>query len=246
MADEQPPPVEPTRPVEPMPWDRLGGFCEDLFTVTQSVARRNLDLWSSMSQNLRKEEYVADDMTTDMARAMSSALANVQDAWDLLIRFPERERVAATAPTAFLLFTQEGGGGAWRCEDSVWMRLPTATVENYPSRALVELTGSDQDAADALKACLATELGPSRQAYRLYVTDLKAHGAAFKRGVYSGSVYLRRPPCLIANLRIVVDGGGVPQPQAQAEPPAATKSAAPTTPSDSDAGPAGSPTPPDS
>ncbi len=200
MADE------PDPPPEPMPFDRLGSFCEDLFTVTRGMATRNMELWTGMSQNLREEKYTADNASTDAAKAMSAGLANFQDAMDLLIRFPERERVAATAPTAFLLFTKvvTGSTRQWSCDDSVWMRLPSSNVEKYPSHPVIELTGPDNDVAVALKACLGTELGKSRQAYHLHVVDLPKHRKRLRAGVYSGSVYLDRPPTLIANLRIVL------------------------------------------
>ena len=222
---------------EPMPWDRLGLFWEDLFTVGRTMAQRNLDVWSSMAQNLRKDTYKADDMSTDAAKAMSSAMANVQDLWDLWIRFPERERVATTLPTAFLLFQQNviGDKVLWSCEEPVWLRLPSSSVEQYPPHPEIELTGPDPQVAEALKACLGTELGPSRQAYRLYVKDLKSHRLLFKPGIYSGSIYVKQPtPCLVANLRIVLEGDA-PSPGPQdaatvagpADAPAATPPAAP-------------------
>lgn len=213
MANEPDPP-----PPEPMPFDRLGSFCEDLFTVTRGMATRNMELWSSMSQNLRNEKYTADDASTDAAKAMSAGLANFQDAWDLLIRFPERERVAALAPTAFLLFQKTAVGNLepkWSCDDSVWIRLPSSTVEKYPSHPTIELTGPDASVAEALKGSLGTEIGKSRQAYRLFVQDVGKLAADLTPGVYSGAIYLERPPTLIANLRIVLEGDPARRPSGE-------------------------------
>jgi hypothetical protein len=212
---------------EPMPFDRLGGFFEDVFTVTRGMATRNMELWSDMSQNLRKEKYKADDMTTDAAKAMSAGLANFQDAWDLLIRFPERERVAATAPTAFLLFQRnviESAKQQWSCDDSVWIRLPSSNLEKYPEHPAIEITGPDAGVAEVLWACLGTELGTSRQAYRLYTKDLPTHSERLKPGVYSGTIYVDRPPTLIANLRIVLEDDAARSRRRAAKPPAAAPS----------------------
>jgi hypothetical protein len=190
-------------------------FCEDLSTVTRNVANRNQRLWSDVSQNLGGDTYTADNATTDAAKAMSSVMATVQDLADLWIRYPERERVAAAATTAFVLVRpqqREDGTYRWTLEDSIWMRLPSSRVEDYEDPAQIEISGPNADIVAALKACLHTELGKSRQAYRLYTRsprDLsdavgKADATAF--GVYTGSVYITRPTTmLISNLRIVIE-----------------------------------------
>lgn len=193
-------------PPEPMPWDRIGSFCEDLFTVSRTMASRNLGIWSSLSQNLRKDQYKADDMSGDAAKTVAAAMANVQDVWDLWIRFPERERVAATAPTAFLLFTpfQIGEQTQWSCEDSIWLRVANSVVERDPELYL-ELGGPDQETVDKLTNCLEFERGPSRQAFRLYTRDLK-RAIDLHPGLYTGSVYVKEPTVLlVANLRVVVE-----------------------------------------
>lgn len=215
--------TRPDPPPEPMPWDRIGSFCEDLFTVSRTMASRNLGVWSSLSQNLRKEQYKADDLSNDAAKTAAAAMANVQDVWDLWIRFPERERVAATAPTAFLLFTpfQIGEQTQWSCEDSIWLRVANSVVERDPS-VYLELNGPDDATADRLVDSLAIERGPSRQAFRLYTHDLKRHAVDLEPGVYTGSIYVKEPTVLlVANLRIVVESGSnEPQPRRPRPPEA--------------------------
>lgn len=211
--------TRPDPPPEPMPWDRIGSFCEDLFTVSRTMASRNLGIWSSLSQNLRKGEYKADDMSNDAAKTAAAAMANVQDVWDLWIRFPERERVAATAPTAFLLFTpfNIGGQTQWSCEDSIWLRVANNVVERDPA-VYLELSGPDRDTADRLISCLAIEPGPSRQAFRLYTVDLKRRALELEPGVYTGSVYVKEPTVLlVANLRVVVESAAA-EPQRHPRP----------------------------
>ena len=161
------------RPPEPTPWDRLGMVLGDLAVAGKNMADRNLTLWSSVSQNLRKDSYTADDWTTDAARAMSTAMVNVQEAWETVVRPPERELVAFTLPTAFLVFTPrvlDDGSIRYGPVDPVWMRVRGADGDDLPRKAEIEITGDEAGVA-ALKQRLSTERGTSRRAYLLQISD---------------------------------------------------------------------------
>jgi hypothetical protein len=189
-----------------MPWDRLGMFLGDLAAAGMNMTDRNLKLWSSVSQHLRQRPYKADDWAEDAARGMEAAMANVQEAWEAVVRAPERERVADTLPTAFVLFTprvRDDGSIHWDPTDPVWMRLRGANLDQLPESAEIELSGDDPASVEALRQCLSTKFGPSRQAYLL---QIGAVPELLYPGVYGGSVYVRQPNVRpIANLRIIVE-----------------------------------------
>jgi hypothetical protein len=186
-------------------WDRVGWFMQDMGTVTQNIWARNLRLWNSVSERLRADRYTADAMADDAAKAMATAMADLDDVWSFWTRVPERERVATALPTAFLLF-------AWRDEtapthippDPVLIRAPFADGTNLPARAEVALQGPSDEAVDALRACLTVRLetGP---AYRIETHDV----GELTQGVYDGVVYITDPGRPLAELRVVVEGPGI-------------------------------------
>jgi hypothetical protein len=194
---------------EPMPWDRLGAALGDIATVGRNMADRNLRLWSTISQDLREKPYTADKLTNDLALGLEAAMSNVQDAWESLMRPPERERVADTLPSAFLVFPparRDGNRVMWDHVDPVWLRVTGARSTTLPKTAQVELGGGDRAGAAALRGCLSATLGPSGQAYLLEVTSPRN----LRPGVYSGSVYINNPNARpIANLRVIVEGDPV-------------------------------------
>ncbi len=199
MADIKPQPGEPTA------WDRFGQMLEDMATVGGRMANRNVTLWTGVAQSLRtKGRYTPEDLTSDLARTWTTAMDNLDDAWTFWSRIPDRERVAADLPTAFLLLRPSGGDG-YGVDDPVWIRVPPA-LEQPPSQAKIALSGADADDAAAIEACLSTTLADSGTAYRLEVTFPQAGlSRSLTPGTYSGVAYVEgRRPMALANLRIVV------------------------------------------
>ncbi|HKE78556.1 MAG TPA: hypothetical protein VKB54_04580 [Solirubrobacteraceae bacterium] len=190
---------------EEVAWDRVGQFLGDMSAVAGSVWSRNLTLWSSVSANIRKPGYDADAMAKDAAKAMVTAIDNVDDIWSSLTRPLERQKVATPIPTAFLYFDwQEGSGprgeGAGHSlVDPVWILVPSHELKDLPDQAKIDLSRPKAE-ADAVKDCLEV----SKQEPKGYLLQ----AAAVKEltaGTYSGAVYLTAPrPRVLANLRVVV------------------------------------------
>ena len=173
----------------------VGQFLQDMATVGQGIAKRNQELWMTVSQNLRQDRYPADAMTSDAARAMSAAMDNLEDVWALLTRPPERDRVAAVIPTVFLRFMRVHG--AWNVQDPVWIRVPPAwSRDDLPREAEIYLSG-DPNGTRGLQDCLRVTLAD--KAYLLEVANVKD----LVPGVYVGLVAVDDRP--LANLRIVVE-----------------------------------------
>ena len=185
------------RPPEPAAWDRVGQFLQDMATVGERIAKRNTDLWTGVSANLRGERYPADTLATDTARAMGAAMENLEDLWTLLTRPPERDRVATVIPTVFLRFSCTQG--AWNVQDPVWIRVPFWSRDDLPREATVHLAG-DAGGVERLRAALRVNLVES--SYLLEVADVRDLVA----GIYVGLVAADDRP--LANLRIVVEEAG--------------------------------------
>jgi hypothetical protein len=180
-------------------WDRVGQVLGDMGSVTQSIWRRNLALWSDVSQHLRSDRYTADEMAADAARALAVAVHNAADIWSVLARMPESEQ-AAGLPTAFLYFTRRHQGATTHIPpDPVVLRVPSGEADDLPDRAEIGLNGPSQDGVAALRACLIARLQPPR-AYLLEPHDVKR----LVPGVYDGAIYLTEPPRLLADLRVIV------------------------------------------
>jgi hypothetical protein len=210
MADD----IKP-QPGEPTAWDRFGQILEDMATLGTRMANRNVTLWTGVAQNVRtKGRYTPEDLTSDLARTWTTAMDNLDDAWTFWTRIPDRERVAADLPTAFLLLRPTGSTRAsagesdeeatgYGVDDPVWVRVPPA-LDQPPMTAKIALGGADADAAKALESCLRTTLAASKTAYRL---EFSYPESAMKLtpGTYSGVVYVEgNRPMALANLRIVV------------------------------------------
>jgi hypothetical protein len=192
-------------PPEPMPWDRLGMLLGDLALAGKNMADRNLELWSSVSQNLRDERgYTADRLTDDAARAMATAMINAQEAWESMVRPPERELVAFALPTVLLVFTPrpvDKDKQRYDPVEPVWMRVRGADPKCLPKCAEIALTG-DPLGVEQLRGRLSTILGESRQAYLLQTSNLDDELTA---GAYDGTVYVMDPSVRpIALLRVIV------------------------------------------
>jgi hypothetical protein len=192
------------RPPEPMPMDRVGMFLGDMAAVAKNMADRNLKLWQTVSQHLRERPYTMDRLADDAARSMEVAMSNVADTWDFFRRAPERERVADVLPSALLLVSArlEAGKGSYTAPDPVWIRVPPGLGDRLPDVAEIAISGQETEATRRLEASLRAELGPSRQAYLLEVTNVND----LEAGVYSGLVFLKEPNDRpIANFRVVVE-----------------------------------------
>ena len=190
---------------EPMPWDRLGMFLGDLALAGKNMADRNLELWSSVSQNLRDERgYTANQFTNDAARAMATAMTNAQEAWESVVRPPERELVAFTLPTVLIVFTPRAVGiDQLRYDpvEPVWMRVRGADPKCLPETAEIDLRG-DPLGVEQLRPRFRICVGKSRQAYRLETSNPETE---LKPGFYDGTVYITSPSVRpIADLRIIV------------------------------------------
>jgi hypothetical protein len=196
MTDEPKNPLPP----EPMPWDRIGSVLGDVAAAGKSIADRNLTAWGTVSQHLRKKEYTINDWSTDAALGVQTVLANMLDAWEFVRRVPERERVADTLPTAFMLVAKDGANRV--AADPVWMRVPPAASATLPDHPTIDLTGGSGPAdVELLKKNLHTTRADSKTAYLLEITNPEN----LNPGVYSGTVYLDTPTVFpIANLRVIV------------------------------------------
>jgi hypothetical protein len=178
---------------EPMAWDRVGQFLQNSAAVGLAIAQRNQNLWMRVSKNLRGNQYKPESMTADAAAAMTAAMDNLEDVWQLLSRPPERERVAAPLPTVFLKFKKRGTN--WDNPDPVWIRVPSWVRANLPRTAEIHLDG-DKAAAKKLSSSLRATLSGS--SYKVEV----ANARGLTPGVYVGIVAIDDRP--LANLRIVV------------------------------------------
>jgi hypothetical protein len=182
---------------EPLAWDRVGQFLQDMAVVGENIAKRNQEVWGRVSSNLRGDRYPPDAMTTDAAKAMSAAMDNLEDVWTLLTRPPERDRVASVVATVFLRFTRLKG--TWNVQDPVWIRVPYWSRGDMPPEATIYLDG-DKEGAKALEDCISVRLAD--KSYLLEVADVQD----LVPGVYVGVVTADDRP--LANLRIVVEDPG--------------------------------------
>jgi hypothetical protein len=187
---------------EQLAWDRVGQFLGDMASVAQQVWNRNLTLWNTVSNNVRKQDYGADAMASDAANALAVASDNLDDIWTFLTRVPERERVATALPTAFLYFALEEGEARHALAESVWIRVAPTELADLPDVATIGVYGP-QEGVEALESCLRA----TRKAAKGYL--LEAYDVEdLTPGAYSGAVYITDPrPRELANLRIVVERG---------------------------------------
>jgi hypothetical protein len=186
--------------VEPGPgaaWDRVGKVLGDMASAAESVWNRNLALWNTMSQNIRKENYGADDVAQDSARAVAAAMENVEDIWSSLMRPPETELVARAIPTAFLYFEWQDDAG-YSPAEPVWILVPRRELDGLPDTPVIELA-----APDGVTASVQVH----KQAPKGYVVE-SAEVGGLEPGTYSGAIYVVQDPRprVLANLRVVVEG----------------------------------------
>jgi len=186
--------------VEPGPgaaWDRVGKVLGDMASAAESVWNRNLTLWNTMSQNIRKENYGADDVAKDSARAVAAAMENVEDIWSSLMRPPETELVARAIPTAFLYFEWQDDAG-YSPAEPVWILVPRRELDGLPDTPVIELA-----APEGVRASVQVR----KAAPKGYVVE-SAELGELEAGIYSGAIYVVQDPRprVLANLRVVVEG----------------------------------------
>jgi len=185
----------------PAAWDRIGWMLEDIGGLATNMSNRNLALWNAVSVNLRRADYTADAMARDTARAMTTALDNMDDIWSFLSRLPQRDRVATGLPTAFLLIRwAQDGPRTYMLPDPVSIIVPGGKTAELPDRAEIGLTGPDEEKARTVRERLRASR-EDRPAYRLEASDVQG----LSPGMYDGLVYLKDPPRALASLRVVVE-----------------------------------------
>ena len=190
-------------------WDRVGRFFEDLSQAGEAVAQRNLALWSSVSQNIRGEEYGADQMARDTARALSTALDNLDDIWTSLTRAPQRDETAGALPEVFLYIAlKEDAVRAHGLAGPVWIDVAPKELEKLPDRGAISLFGPQDGIEDLQARLLVTRVLP--RGYKVEV--VQAGDKQLTPGFYSGVVYTTDPVRPLASLRVVVESGEPPAP----------------------------------
>lgn len=94
---------------ESLAWDRVGRFLEDTGSTASDIARRNLDLWSSISQRLRKaDSYKADNLAGDLAGSLVTAMDNLDDIVSLVSRSRIIDGQGVHMPTVLFFFESVG------------------------------------------------------------------------------------------------------------------------------------------
>jgi len=208
-------------------WDRVGQFLQNTGTLGERVIARNLDLWSSVRAHLGQGPYSADAMAADMAKAMVAAQENLEDAWSVMVRPPERERYVQALPTAFLFFNREDAR-THTLLDPVYIPVPLSDDHALPARAEIALDGtsseqvkpseaesfgdsspaedrSSRKGVEMLLKRLVARLDGGRR-YRLESVGVGDEAEDLVAGVYDGLVYLKDPALPLANVRVVVEG----------------------------------------
>jgi hypothetical protein len=133
---------------ESLSWDRVGQFLQQSAAMASEIADRNIQLWSVVSEHLKKDQYTADDMADDLALSISTALNNMSDVWSVFTRDPAQNTLAQPLPTAFLLFDWVGTS-RHRLLDPV--RIEAGSLRGrgaLPERARVELNGTRTPLSD--------------------------------------------------------------------------------------------------
>jgi hypothetical protein len=196
--------AEQNEPGPAQAWDRVGRWFEDMARVGEVVVKRNLKMWTTVSQNLRqRDKYGADEMARDAATVLGAMLDNLDDIWTSVTRPPEREEVAVNLPTVFLHYSlkppaRHGDPPAYALTGPAWIRVPLIDLDGLADTAAIYL----EDAAGVapLRRRL-TGTKVARKGYKIEDTDT---GEELTAGFYAGIVYVTDPVRPLASLRIVV------------------------------------------
>lgn len=92
-------------------WDRVGRFLQTGGSTASEMAQRHLSQWASVSDHLRKgKKYSADDMASDLATSLSTAMLDLDDIWSMMTGARSESQMARSLPSAFLLFRLKADG----------------------------------------------------------------------------------------------------------------------------------------
>lgn len=199
-----------------MAWNRVGEFLETSGNLGGRIWRRSFNVWGEVANHLSTGRYRADDMAADTARVMVMWQENLEDAWTLMTRPPQRQRYVGTLPTAFLFFDRAENGATHTLLDPVFIPVPVAEDHDLPPTAEIALDGTssesivdpEKSSAMAVNALL-KRLVARKDARDRYVLETIKPGEDVPEligGVYDGLVYLKDPPLPLANVRVVVEG----------------------------------------
>lgn len=182
-------------------WNLLGQYMGAAGEAGAEITRRNLELWSDVSESLRQGDYQLEQARADALRVARTAAANSADLWRLATTSPGRERIAAPLPLIFLLFTPRDpdGDGPWDCipPDGAWVRL--AREADPPEAQVVIDAGPGAEAIGRMGETLTVE---PRAGFGYYVGTRDAGPLA--RGSYSGGVYASDTGRPLAQLHVEV------------------------------------------
>lgn len=92
-------------------WDRVGRFLQDGGSTASEIAQRHLSQWASVSDHLRKgRKYSANDMASDLATSLSTAMLDLDAIWSMLSGPRPGSHLARNLPSVFLLFRLKDDG----------------------------------------------------------------------------------------------------------------------------------------
>jgi hypothetical protein len=184
-------------------WNLLGKYMGAAGEAGAAISRRNLTLWSDVSQTLSQGDYQLEQARADALRVARTVAANSADLWRLVSTNPGREVVAGPLPLVFLLFTPKDPDGAspdgpWECvpPDGVWIRLPR---EDPPEARIAIDSGPGADALARMGETLTVE---PRDGFGYYV-GTRGTGP-LTPGSYGGVVYAGDTGRPLAQLRVEV------------------------------------------
>jgi hypothetical protein len=206
-------------------WDRVGSAMGAAGELGDVIARRNLDLWNRVASNLSKATYTGDDLAADAARAVTTAMSNLRDAWTV-VTFPPVGPVDPFALPSRSLFLQPDlsspppeddrrsgyyKGKRWGymvSEDVPPIPVPPPVLEAN-SIVAIRLAGPEEDTSKRLQEFLKAEYSSTDRSVTLVPQDVRRLTAEreLHKGVYQGVVYVDADttPRAIAHLSIVVE-----------------------------------------
>lgn len=210
---------------ESLAWDRFGRFLGDSASTASTIAKRNQQVWSEISVNLRKgDDYTANEMAGDLARSLVAAVDTLDDLWSVFWRNTSDQRVAGSIPTVFMLFQAAGSkvhnvpehapievDSKYKYEDlppTAEIRLDFAPAKSELEGA-AKMPGQYSDAVKSLSRRLRARRSDDSPSYILEATNPDGPDpdgpSKLVPGIYYGLVYLPERIIALADLRIVVE-----------------------------------------
>jgi hypothetical protein len=188
-------------------WDRVGRAMQTAGEMSDVVVRRNIEVWSTVAENLRtKDRYTAEDWAQDAASGVSALVDNARDIWTVLRALPSSANAVAPLPTVCLFFEpnpEEKPGTADRTYVlTAQPEIPiSGRVHSDRPQVYTHLTGDDPDTIDELRRHIWPEYAED---YRLVIVPRGR--PKLKPGIYQGlmQVNFNERPAPIALLWIIV------------------------------------------